>query len=109
MERWTNSIGAEISLIELEEDPYPALARLRRLEPVCYLPALGGWLVTRHDLAAQVMRDSETFTVDDPRFSTARVVGPSMLSRDGAAHERFRAPFVGPLRPGALPNWPELT
>ena len=26
---------------------------------------------------------TETFTVDDPRFSTAQVVGPSMLSLDG--------------------------
>jgi cytochrome P450 len=40
------------------------------------------------------MRDSAAFTVDDPRFSTARVVGPSMLSLDGAAHGRHRAPFT---------------
>ena len=39
------------------------------------------------------MRDSAAFTVDDPRFSTARVVGPSMLSLDGAAHGRHRTPF----------------
>ena len=32
------------------------------------------------------MRDAETFTVDDPRFTTAQVVGPSMLSLDGAEH-----------------------
>src|SRR5262249_61771309 len=40
------------------------------------------------------MRDSAAFTVDDPRFSTARVVGPSMLSLDGAAHCRHRTPFT---------------
>ena len=28
----------------------------------------------------QVMRDATAFTVDDPRFSTAQVVGPSMLT-----------------------------
>ena len=48
------------------------------------------------------MRDADTFTVDDPRFSTARVIGPSMLSLDGAAHDRHRAPFAGPFRPGAV-------
>src|SRR5207248_2820623 len=68
--------------------------RLRDTEPVSWLPALHGWLVTRHDLAVAVMRDSAAFTVDDPRFSTARVVGPSMLSLDGAAHGRHRAPFT---------------
>lgn len=58
-----------------------------------WLPALGGWLVTRFDLAARVMRDGQDFTVDDPRFTTARVVGPSMLSLDGAEHDRHRTPF----------------
>jgi len=41
-----------------------------------------------------VLRDGRTFTVDDPRFSTARVVGPSMLSLDGAERKRHRDPFA---------------
>jgi cytochrome P450 len=60
---------------------------------------LGGWLVTRRDLALAVMRNADTFTVDDPRFSTAQVVGPSMLSLDGAEHARHRDPFTDPFRP----------
>ena len=87
-------LGAAITLADLDHDPHPRLARLRDTEPVSWLPALHGWLVTRHDLAVAVMRDSVAFTVDDPRFSTARVVGPSMLSLDGAAHGRHRAPFT---------------
>ena len=91
-------LGAAATVAELDGDPHPLLRRLREHEPVSWLPALGGWLVTRHDLAARVMRDSETFTVDDPRFSTARVVGPSMLSLDGAAHRRHRDPFTQAFR-----------
>src|SRR5215472_15418132 len=87
-------LGAAISLADLDHDPHPWLARLRGTEPVSWLPVLNGWLVTRHDLAIAAMRDSATFTVDDPRFTTARVVGPSMLSLDGAAHARHRAPFT---------------
>ena len=87
-------LGAAITLADLDHDPHPWLARLRDTEPVSWLPALHGWLVTRHDLAVAVMRDSAAFTVDDPRFSTARVVGPSMLSLDGAAHGRHRTPFI---------------
>jgi cytochrome P450 len=87
-------LGAAITLADLDHDPHPWLARMRDTEPVSWLPALHGWLVTRHDLAVAVMRDSAAFTVDDPRFSTARVVGPSMLSLDGAAHSRHRAPFT---------------
>ena len=87
-------LGATVSLADLDHDPHPWLARLRDTEPVSWLPALNGWLVTRHDLAVAVMRDSATFTVDDPRFTTARVVGPSMLSLDGAVHGRHRAAFT---------------
>jgi cytochrome P450 len=72
---------------------------LRAAEPVSWLPVLDGWLVTRYDLAVRVMRDPTTFTVDDPRFSTARVVGRSMLSLDGADHARHREPFAHPFRP----------
>ena len=87
-------LGTAVSLADLDHDPHPWLARLRDTEPVSWLPALNGWLVTRHDLAVAVMRDSATFTVDDPRFTTARVVGPSMLSLDGTAHGRHRAAFT---------------
>jgi cytochrome P450 len=76
---------------------HQVLAGLRVAEPVSWLPVLDGWLVTRYDLAVRVLRDSAAFTVDDPRFSTARVVGPSMLSLDGTAHDRHRRPFGGPF------------
>jgi cytochrome P450 len=92
-------VGAAVTTDELAGDPHALLARLRAGEPVSWLPALDGWLVTRHDLALTVMRDAETFTVDDPRFSTARVIGVSMLSLDGAPHTRHREPFAGPFRP----------
>ena len=91
-------VGAGVTINQLEYDPHPVLAKLRDREPVSWIPALEGWLVTRYDLAVGVMRDADTFTVDDPRFSTAQVVGPSMLSLDGEAHSRHRAPFVAPFR-----------
>jgi cytochrome P450 len=93
--------GAAVTAAVLAADPHPALRRLREQEPVSWLPALGGWLVTRHDLALRVLRDSATFTVDDPRFTTARVVGPSMLSLDGPRHARHRDPFSRALRAAA--------
>jgi cytochrome P450 len=91
-------LGAALTLEQLDRDPYPALARLREQEPVAWVPALDGWLVTRRDLCIEVMRDAQRFTVDDPRFSTARVVGPSMLSLDGDEHRRHRDPFASGLR-----------
>ena len=87
-----------ITLADLEADPHPVLARLRDAAPVCWVPVLDAWLVTGYQLAVDVLRDARTFTVDDPRFSTAKVVGPSMLSLDGAQHARHRAPFTRPFR-----------
>ena len=99
--------GAATTAAVLAGDPHQALRRLREREPVSWLPALGGWLVTSRDLALRVLRDSATFTVDDPRFTTAQVVGPSMLSLDGPQHTRHRDPFSRALRTaaeqGALP------
>ncbi|MFK4104971.1 cytochrome P450 [Streptomyces sp. NPDC019531] len=92
-------LGAATTLAQLALDPHPRLAELRAHEPVSWLPELNGWLVTRRDLALDVMRDADTFTVDDPRFSTAQVVGPSMLSLDGDEHTRHREPFAAPFRP----------
>ncbi|MCX4910862.1 cytochrome P450 [Streptomyces sp. NBC_00878] len=92
-------LGAATTLAELAQDPHERLALLRAHEPVSWVPELDGWLVTRRDLALGVMRDAATFTVDDPRFSTAQVVGPSMLSLDGDEHARHREPFNQPFRP----------
>src|SRR6478672_5220982 len=91
-------MAAAVTLDELDTDPHPVLARLRAESPVAWVESLGGWLVTRRDLVLEVMRDAATFTVDDPRFSTARVVGPSMLSRDGDEHARHRDPFARAFR-----------
>jgi cytochrome P450 len=83
-------------------DAHVAIATLRGRNPVSWVPDVGGWLVTGYRLADEVMRDHATFTVDDPRFSTAQVVGPSMLSLDGADHRRHRAPFLAPFRPSRV-------
>jgi cytochrome P450 len=48
--------------------------------------------------ALAVLRDARRYTVDDPRFATARVVGPSMLSLDGPEHDRHRGAFAGDFK-----------
>ncbi len=91
-------LGATVTMRDLDGALHPLLRRLRASEPVSWLPVLDGWLVTQRDLALRVLRDSATFTVDDPRFSTARVIGPSMLSLDGSEHARHRDPFAEAFR-----------
>jgi cytochrome P450 len=95
-------LGAAVTLEELDRDPHAVHHRLRASEPVSWLPCLEGWLVSSHPLVSAAMRDAEAFTVQDPRFTTARVIGPSMLSLDGDAHERHRRPFTGPFRAASV-------
>jgi cytochrome P450 len=95
-------VGDDITIDDLIRDPHPHLARLRAASPVAWVSVLGGWLVTSRAASLEVLHDPAAFTVDDPRFSTARVVGPSMLSTDGADHSRHRDPYVAPFRPRAV-------
>lgn len=98
-----------ISIAELSADPHPVHHRLRATEPVAWIDALDAWLVTSHELCIEVMLDPETFTVDDPRFSTQQVIGPSMLSLDGVDHRRHRDPFAGPFRAARVRELSEFT
>jgi cytochrome P450 len=68
--------------------------------PVAQVPELDAWVVLDRALVIEVLRDAERFTVDDPRFSTGRVLGPSMLSLDGFVHSRHRAPFADAFKMG---------
>lgn len=88
-----------MSIAQLEGDLHPVLHDLRSAGPVCWVDALGAWVVTGRSSAERVLKDPGTFTVEHPGFSTAQVVGPSMLSLDGAAHARHRDPFARDLRP----------
>ena len=97
-----SDLAATVTPQLLATDPYETLHELRRTEPVAWIPSLNGWLVTRRDLAVEAMRDPETFTVEDERFTTQQVLGPSMLSLDGSEHERHRKPFAPGFRPSAV-------
>jgi cytochrome P450 len=91
-------VAGALTLADLAGDPHPHLARLRAEAPVAWVPVLGGHLVTSRAAAIEVLRDPDTFTVADERFSTARVVGPSMLSTEGDEHGRHRQPYVPSFR-----------
>ena len=92
----------DVSVDVLVRDHHDEIAAMRRTGALVWVPALDGWVVTTREIAVAVMRDAVTFTVDDPRFSTAQVIGPSMLSLDGAAHARHRDPFAAAYRPAEV-------
>ena len=97
------AIGATVTADDLAGTRAPiTVARLRAAEPVSWVPAIGAWLVTERAAVLAALRDPERFTVDDPRFTTGQVLGPSMLSTDGPEHRRRRSPFIAPFRAGVV-------
>ncbi|MXV90418.1 MAG: cytochrome P450 [Acidimicrobiia bacterium] len=91
-------IGSEITLAELEADPDPILARMRATEPVCWVPSMDMWLVTRWDDVAYMEAHPELFSAaTDPSF-LARALGPNMLVMDPPAHTRLRDMMLPPFQ-----------
>ena len=93
------SVGSTITLDELERDPYPAYARLRDEEPVSFVPAVGLWLVTRHDDVKQVANDPDTFTAATNPSTLNRTMGVNMLGMEGPEQQWIRAITEVPFRP----------
>jgi cytochrome P450 len=96
-------VGAAIEFADLDEHGrIGALDRLREAEPVSWVPALGGWLVTAYPLARNVLARTADFTVwAEPNLVRASL-GVMMLTSDPPEHERQRLPFDEPFRRRAV-------
>jgi cytochrome P450 len=89
-----------ITVVELDDDPYPIYARMRREAPVCFVPAVGLWFVTR-------FADVE-YAASHPELIDSRVTpspldrtmgGESILVLDGEPQKKLRAMLDPSLRP----------
>jgi cytochrome P450 len=81
----------DLTIADLEVDPYPVYARLRREEPVSWLPEVRQWLVTTWPEVNRVLDDPALFTNDIPGSPMIRYCGGSpMISREGADHQDIR-------------------
>jgi cytochrome P450 len=91
--------GARITFADLEEaGGEAALDRLRDAEPVSWLPALGGWLVTGHAAAREALSPRTATTVEAEPNLVRASLGRMMLTSDAGEHTRMRAPFEPPFR-----------
>ena len=64
-------VGAVLEFADLEDaGREAALDRLREAEPVSWVPALGGWLVTGHAEARQLLSPRCGTTVEAERTSS---------------------------------------
>lgn len=96
-------------------DPYPHYARARGAEGLTWMPEVAAWLVAREGDVREVLRRAEDFSsanalLPDVPLSEAalgvlpRGFGPrpTVVSSDGAAHHRYRAPLNRGLSSGRV-------
>lgn len=96
--------GVDVTLDQLERDPYPMFAALQADEPVAFVPSLDMSLVTRWDDVVFVCEHPELFRSNTEPSWLRDCLGENMLTLDGADHDRLadgmRPPFISS---GALP------
>jgi cytochrome P450 len=92
-------VGASLEFADLEEaGRESALDRLRETEPVSWVPALGGWLVTGYAPAREVLGPKTGLTVEAHENLVRASLGHMMLTSDADDHTRQRTPFERPFR-----------
>ena len=102
--------AAQITVEQLDENPYPFYALMRREAPVCFVPAVGLWFVTRW--ADVEFAASHTDVIDSavtPSPLDRAMGGKSILVLDGPPQKRLRAMLDPSLRPRVVEaNTPDL-
>jgi cytochrome P450 len=103
-----SSIGEQITVAELEDDPYPVYARLRDEAPVAWVPAVEMWLATTWDAALRVASEPELFAADMPGSPIERSFGsPTILTCDGERHKELRRSIDPKYRPHEVDGYIE--
>ena len=90
-------VDATLSRIEygdIDENPYPFYAWLRRNAPVAYLPRVGAWYVSRHADIQRILTDPDNFTVTFPGSTIIDTFGEMMLTTDGELQRYYRNRLV---------------
>ena len=92
--------AAELTVEHLDEDPYPIYARMRAETPVCFVPAVGLWFVTKWADVEFAASHPELIDSSVTPSPLDRVMGgPSILVLDGAPQKTLRAMLDPSLRP----------
>ncbi|MBL0373243.1 cytochrome P450 [Rhizobium sp. KVB221] len=82
----------EVTVEQLENDPYPIYERLRREAPVAYIPAVNLWFVTRFKDVEYLSKTPELFAAEVESSPLDKTWGkPTILTSDGPVHKCLRS------------------
>ena len=104
-------LDEDITLQQLDTDPYPIYQRLRREAPVLRVKATGRTMLTKAEDTKYVKDNPELFSSDDPNTPMKRAFqAHTLMRKDGEAHMRERmgmAPAFSPkvIRTDWMPKY----
>ncbi|WFU11845.1 cytochrome P450 (plasmid) [Rhizobium sp. CB3090] len=93
---------SDVSFEELLRDPYPTFDRARDMAAIVKIEAANIMVATRYDDIMAMERDSEIFSSENPQSLVNKVMGHTMMRKDGEAHARERKAIEPALRPGSV-------
>ncbi len=100
-----------VTIEALRKDPYPHYRRMREQSPVWFIPEAGAYCIVDYAACASARVADDAFSSDGgaENSPTTRVMGHSMISKDGEAHDRERRAYGGTLKPRAVGEvWEEI-
>lgn len=92
-------IGHEISLAELDCNPYPAFARLREREPISWIPAVNMWYIVGYEDVRTALFDTARLTTASTQSTIFDTFGAHVLTTEGTTHDRYRQALRHPFTP----------
>jgi aromatic O-demethylase, cytochrome P450 subunit len=97
----------DVTVEQLDADPYPVYARMRAEQPVGFVPCVDTWFVTRHADVAHVAERVEQFTAESlTETPVERSFGkPTIITVDGPVHAELRRSFDTSFRPKRVESY----
>ena len=100
------TIADDITVADLERDPYPIYARLRREAPAAWVPSVGLYLVTRaFDVELVTTKPALFSAVVDGSPLDRSFGGPTLLTQDGEEHLDKRRSLEHKYRPRTVSTY----
>ena len=89
----------DLDLKAFWDDPYPALAKLRREAPIAFVPQLGSTLFTKRDDIFTYEKQIDVFSSHQPAGLMNTLMGHNMMRKDGEAHMAERRVIFPTISP----------
>jgi cytochrome P450 len=94
-----------ITIADLDDDPFPHYARLRREDPIAPVPAANCWFATRWADVELIARHPDFTAVSDEAPVNAAFGRPNVLTSEGPVHAALRGGIEPHYRPRRVADY----